>query len=455
MANLTFHGGALSVTGADYLIETEKSKILVDCGMFQGSKHTEEENYKTFPYDPSKIDAVFITHAHIDHTGRLPKLVKDGYSGPIYATEPTVDLSSEMLADSQGLIESESKGEHPPLYEEKDVEKTSRQFKSVRYKQEIQISEDIRARFQDAGHVLGSAIIELWVKENGKETKFVFSGDLGNPPMPLLSSTEQIDKADYVVIETTYGDRLHEDKEEKKGLLENAIEDTITNGGALIVPSFALERTQEILFEINKLVENNRIPKIPVFLDSPLAIRATEIYKKYSSYFNKEATDLIKSGDELFNFPNLKFTMSAEESKAINNTPSPKIIIAGSGMSTGGRILHHEMRYLPDQASTILFIGYQAEGTRGRRIRDGAKSVDIFGTKIPIRCKIRSIEGYSAHADQDELYSWVNNIHRGGDLKKVFCVQGENKAARAFAVRVQDNMAVKVTVPKQGDVFNF
>ena len=455
MAKLTFHGGALSVTGANYLIETERTKVLVDCGMVQGSRHALEENYKPFPYEPSKIDALFITHAHVDHTGRVPKLVKDGFTGPIYATEPTVDLANVMLVDSQGLIESESKGERPPLYNEKDVEKTAVQFKPVKYRQEIRVNDDIRVRLQDAGHILGSAIIELWVRENGKETKFVFSGDLGNPPTPLLEPTEYIDEADYVVVETTYGDRLHEDKKQRKGLLENAVEDTITSGGTLMVPSFALERTQEILLELNELVENNRIPEVPVFMDSPLAIRATEVYKKHTNYFNKEARALIESGDELFNFPNLKFTLSVPESKAINDVPPPKVIMAGSGMSTGGRILHHEMRDLPDPASTILFIGYQGAGTIGRRISDGAESVKIYGTEVPVRCKVRSIGGYSAHADQDGLYGWIDNMRGGGKLKKVFCVQGEEEAASAFALRVRDRMAVDATVPQPGDVFNF
>ncbi|MEX2144937.1 MAG: MBL fold metallo-hydrolase [Candidatus Spechtbacterales bacterium] len=463
MAKLTFHGGALSVTGANYLIETQKTKVLVDCGMMQGSRHAEEENYKSFPYDPSKVDAVFITHAHIDHTGRLPKLIKDGFAGPVYATEPTVELANVMLQDSQGLIEHEAEGKHPPLYGKKDVEKTKTQFKPVKYRQEIRVNEDIRVRFRDAGHILGSAIIELWVRENGKpfgdaqgkETKFVFSGDLGNPPTPLLNPTEFIDEADYVLVETTYGDRLHEDKAERKGILENVIEDTVTAGGTLMVPSFALERTQEMLFELNNLVENNRIPKVPVFIDSPLAIRATAVYKKHSKYFNRKAMGLVKKGDRLFEFPNLSFTMSVAESKAINEVPPPKVIIAGSGMSTGGRILHHELRYLQDPASTILFIGYQARGTLGRRIRDGAKSVKIYGTEVPVKCHIRSIGGYSAHADQEGLYEWIDVMRQGGKLKKVFCVQGEEEAANAFSVRVRDNMAVDAVVPKQGDVFEF
>lgn len=443
------------MTGANYLIETKKSKVLVDCGMIQGGKHCDDANYQPFPYEVSQIDAVLLTHAHIDHTGRLPKLVRDGFTGPIFATVPTAELAAVMLDDSQEIVESQCGKERGPLYSKKDVADTTAQFRAVDYGVGEQVTDDVRVRFQDAGHILGSAIIEVWVKEGEKETKIVFSGDLGNPPTPLLNLPEFIDSADYVLVESTYGDRLHEDRDRRRQLLEDAIEDTVTKGGTLMVPSFALERTQEILFELNHLVENQRVPRIPIFLDSPLAIEATAVYKKHSSFFNHRAMDLIKSGDALFHFPRLKFTKATAESKAINDVPSPKMIIAGSGMSTGGRILHHEKRYLPDEKSTLLIIGYQAEGTLGRRLLEGAQTVRIHGEKIPVRATVRAIGGYSAHADQNGLYNWVDHIRAGGGLKRVYCVQGEEKAANTLATKFRDFMAIEAEVPKQGDSFEF
>lgn len=460
MAKLTFHGGALSVTGGNYLLETQNSKILVDCGMFQGFREAEEENYEKFPYDASKIDAVFITHAHIDHIGRLPKLIKEGYKGPIYATPPTADLTPVMLEDSQHLLAAEAEDDnHPPLYTEKEVKLTEQQFKGVDYGKDIVVNDDIRVRLRDAGHILGSAIVEVYVTENGEEKKIVFSGDLGNSPAPLLNDIDYIEDADYVLVETVYGDRLHEDKEERKSILENSIEDVVTSGGTLMIPTFALERTQELLYEINSLMKNNRIPQVPIFLDSPLAIKATEVYRKYrknSMYFNDKTEEFIKEGHNLFQFPNLEITLKTEESKAINEVPAPKVIIAGSGMSTGGRIMHHEIRYLPDPKSMLLIIGYQANRTLGRRLFDGVKEVKIYGQEVSVRAKIRAIGGYSAHADQNGLYEWIANINRGKrELKKVFCIQGEEEAATAFAVRLRDNLAIDAEVPKPDDVFEF
>lgn len=464
---LTFHGGARSVTGANYLLETENSKILVDCGLSQGTRHAEKQNYKPFPYDASSIDAVFITHAHIDHTGLLPKLIKEGFRGKIYMTKPTKDFSKIMLEDSQGLMAYEAEREgREPLYSKKNVILTIDYIEGVDYGKKIKAAKDVVCRFRDAGHILGSAIIELWISEQKQGQflpkagpghafadvkKVVFSGDLGNPPVPLLRPTEFIDEADYVVVESTYGDRLHEKKEERKNLLEDAIEDTIKKGGTLMIPAFALERTQELLFELNSLVENLRIPKVPIFIDSPLAIDATKIYKKYPDYYNKKATYLIEGGDELFKFPRLKFTYKTEESKTINDAPPPKVIIAGSGMSTGGRILHHERRYLPDPNSMMLIIGYQAAGTLGRRVLDGAKTVKIFSETVPVRAHVRAIGGYSAHADQGALYHWVEHIKRGGKLKRVFAVQGEEGPALAFVQLVRDNLGVSAEAPIVGD----
>lgn len=453
MSILTFHGGARSVTGANYLLETKGSKILVDCGLIQGTRHAEKENYAKFPYDASKIDAVFATHAHIDHTGRLPKLVKEGFRGRIFMTRPTRDFAELMLKDSQSLMQSEAEREGEQLlFSEEDVDRTFEFVSTVEYGDIIEVTKDIKCRFRDAGHILGSAIIEVWAEDK----KFVFSGDLGNPPVPLLRPTEYIEEADYVVVESTYGDRRHEIREERKNLLEDAIEDIAARGGVLMIPSFALERTQELLYELNSLVENHKVPEISVFIDSPLAIKATDIYKKYSEYYNQKASYLIKSGDEVFKFPGLKFTYTSEESKAINNAPPPKVIIAGSGMSNGGRILHHERRYLSDQNSMILFIGYQVEGSLGRRIFDGSKktrpfTVRIFGEPVIVSCRVRAIGGYSAHADQEALYHWVESIKAGGKLKKVFAVQGEDGPSLALVQLLRDNLGVDAVAPMAGD----
>ena len=444
---LHFFGGTQMVTGSNFLLETKNAKILIDCGLFQGIQHVEDKNYEKFPFDPKKIDFLLVTHAHLDHIGRIPKLFKDGFKGKILATRPTKDFAYEMLLDSQGILEDEAKRFHKePLYKEIDVDKSIKLIEGVDYGEKINLGKGITCRFQDAGHILGSAIIEVWAEKK----KIVFSGDLGNPPVPLLRSTKFIEEADYVLIESTYGDRVHENKEHRQDVLENVIEDTVTQGGTLMIPAFALERTQELLFELNELVENHRIPQVPVFIDSPLAIRSLEIYKKYPEYYNQEATYLIESGDDLFKFPGLVFTETVEESKKINEVKPPKIIVAGSGMSTGGRILHHEIRYLPDPNSAILFASFQVAGSLGRRILDGAKEVKIFNENIVVRAKIRSIPAYSAHADQEMLRKWVDKIKR--PIKHVFVVQGEAGPALSLVQLIRDHLGIDASAPMLNEV---
>lgn len=443
---LHFYGGARWVTGVNYLLETKQTKILIDCGLFQGGGAARKMNRKRFAYQPKEIEAVLITHSHIDHIGRLPRLVKEGFRGKIFATRPTRDFVRIMLFDAERINREIAKTAGKEFaYDRTDVEKTLELFQPVDYQEKIKLNKKISLCFREAGHILGSAIIEVWAEDK----KIVFSGDLGNPPVPLLRPTEFIQEADYLVIESTYGDRIHEDKQQRKDLLENVIEDTVAQGGALLIPSFALERTQEILYELNELVENHRIPRIPIFLDSPLAIKLTEIYQRYPDYFNQKAVYLIKSGDELFKFPGLKMTLTAEESKKIKNVSSPKIILAGSGMSTGGRILHHEKRYLADPKNTLLIICYQVPGTLGRKILDGAKTVRISGQEVPNKIQVRAIGGYSAHADQAMLCNWVRPMK--DTLKKVFVVQGEEKPALALTQQIRDHLGLPAKAPEMGE----
>ena len=455
---LYFYGGAGAVTGANYLIECSGTKILIDCGLQQGGRVAEKENYSKFPYNPAEISAVFLTHAHVDHSGRIPKLYKEGFRGKIFGTHPTLDLARINLDDSLHLLkkEAEDSGQEP-LFSEEDLVEVWKLTHGRAYHQEIKINSDIKVKFNEAGHILGSSIIEVFLNESNPSTtlgtsrkiKIVFSGDLGNPPTPLLKPTEFINEADYVLVESAYGDRLHEGRSQRKEKLKEVVEAAVKNGGALMIPAFALERTQELLFELNSLVESGRIKRVPVFIDSPLAIKATAIYQKYSDYFNSDAAYLIKSGDDLFNFPGLQFCLTTESSKAINDVPSPKIIIAGSGMSEGGRILHHERRYLPDPKSTLLIIGYQTQNTLGRRLLDGAQEVKMFGEVVPVRAEVKAIGGYSAHADQAKLLDWVGRIKK---VKKVFVVQGEVGPASVLAGKIKDNFGVEAEVPQAREV---
>jgi len=450
--NLKFLGANKNVTGSCFLLKTKKKNILIDCGIFQGYD-VFQRNYEDLSFDPKEVDFVLITHSHLDHIGRLPKLVKGGFKGKIISTAPTKNLAPIMLEDSYYIMKGQAKSlGKEPFFGRKDLRELKKLWEPIDYDEKVKLSPNIECRFINAGHILGSATIEVWVKEGNKKKKIVFSGDLGNPPVPLLDAPQFVKEADYVVLESTYGDRVHEDREERKELLENAIEDVITSKGTLMIPTFALERSQEILYELNSLVENHRIPQIPIFIDSPLAIKALDVYKEYPELYNKKASYLVESGDDLFQFKGLKLCETTEESKKINNLEPPKVIIAGSGMSTGGRILHHEIRYLSDPQNCLLIICYQAEGTLGRKIFDGAQKVDIFGESIPVNCRVEAIGGYSSHADQPRILDWVKKIEK--PIEKIFMVHGERKASEELAQITRDKLAISTTIPDFREEFS-
>jgi len=442
---LTFHGGAKMVTGANYLLEAGGEKILIDCGLHQGSNFCEKHNWEPFPYDPKEISTVFVTHSHIDHIGRLPKLTRDGFRGKVYSTWPARDFGAIMLRDSDHILAKEA--EHfkkPILFTEDDIQKLISLWQGVEYHEPVKVG-PFKVTFYNAGHILGSSFV---VVEVGKE-KIVFSGDLGNSPAPIIGPWEVYEGgATYALVESTYGDRIHENLPERKEILEDLIEDTVKRRGVLMIPAFAMERTQELIFEINDLIQNGRIPRVPVFLDSPLAIKVTEVYRKYDRYFAHTGSEGRGDIGHLFKFPDLKMTFTTEESKSINEVPPPKVIIAGSGMSHGGRIIHHERRYLQDPNSTLLVVGYQVQGSLGRQILDGAQTVKILGEAVPVRCRVKAVGGYSAHADQPQLMSWLRPMRY--TLKKAFVVQGEEGPSAALERKIIDELAVQAVIPNLG-----
>jgi len=459
---LSFLGATQNVTGSRFLVEADGHRFLIDCGMHQ-DRELRERDWDPFPVEPSSIDAVLITHAHLDHCGYVPRLVKKGFAGPVYCTPATAEIMKISLLDSAHLQESDAenkrrrheregrRGPHPeePLYTVEDAEKSFPQLHPIRCKEPLELSAGVSATYHDAGHILGSAMIALDVHPNGDKRRIIFTGDIGRWDRPIVRNPSTFEQADYVVMESTYGNRLHADVEEIDGQLEQVINDAVKIGGNIIVPSFAIERAQELLYHMRELLAANRIHHMLVFLDSPMAIRVTEVFRNHPELYDAEAREVLKDGGSPFDFPTLVAVSTADQSKALNYLGGSAMIIAGSGMVTGGRIKHHLVNNISRPQSTILFVGYQAVGTLGRQIVDGAEEVRIFGEKYPVRARIEQIQGFSSHADQNELMRWLSAIKN--TPRKVFVVHGEKESSEEFARVVAEQRKCDVVIPGYRD----
>lgn len=445
-----FYGAAKEVTGTCYLLETGSHKVLIDCGIYQGGNGDSQRNLLPFPFKPSEIDAVFVTHPHMDHVGRVPQLVKRGYRGPIFATPPTVELAQLLWHDMLNVMKDAKKRDKiEPMYDLHDVERSTEKLEDVEYGKEVAICAGaITAVFHDAGHVLGSSFIEFRV--DGKT--IVFSGDVGNDDVPLMRPTARLPAIDALVVESTYGDRLHEAPETRVASLREAVKDVIAKKGVLMIPTFAIERTQEIIMTLHHLAERGEIPRVPVFLDSPLAIAATHVYEEYSRYFNDDAEKEILSGHDLFKLPGFLATKTVDMSKKINEVIAPKVILAGAGMMTGGRILHHLVRYLPDPNSMLMIVGFQAAGTIGRKLYEGARLVRIHGQDVHVNATVKSVGAWSAHADQAKILRWIGEAEK--KPKVVLITHGEEHAAEALSRKLLRDMHIDAYVPSPGQVFD-
>ena len=456
-STVRFYGGAGSVTGSNFMLDTGESKFLVDCGLFQGENALEKSNWEKWSFDPKEITALINTHAHIDHIGRIPKLVKDGYRGPIISTEATRALAEPMLMDAMELNVHEAKKLGlEPLYNEDDIAQAMKQWEGIGYHEKRQLESGVTLEFFNSGHILGSAL----AKFSREGRAIVFSGDLGGGNSPLLPLAEVPEGVQYLLIESVYGDRKREDDSHRRDRLENIIEDTMARQGTLLIPAFSTERTQDLLYEIRSLILEKRVPDVPVYIDSPLAEKITAAYLKYPNYFNEDIQKKIEAGEHIFSFPNLHFIENMQESETLDHNSGPKILIAGSGMSNGGRVVGHEKKILPDEKSTLLIVGYQAAGSLGRRLVEGAKKVKMYGLRgqpaedVAVRCKVQSMYGYSAHMDGEQLLEFVNKMSEpvGGQasLEEVFVVMGEPASANFLVQRIRDYLSVKASAPLVG-----
>jgi metallo-beta-lactamase family protein len=461
MASITFLGGTGTVTGSKYLFENAKQRVMIDCGLFQGLKELRKRNWSALPVDVHSLDAVILTHAHIDHTGYLPRMVKQGYHGPVYANSATVDLLKIMLMDSAHLQEEDARflnkigaTKHKPalpLYDKQDAEKAISLLESVSYGSTFDVFPGVEAKLKDAGHILGSSFVNLyWENDEGEKRKCVFSGDLGRANRPILKDPSTIYHADYLLVESTYGNRLHENNHPEK-VLERIINETVRKKGSVIIPSFAVGRTQELLYILRDMEERKAIPELPVFVDSPMAINATDITSKHIASQNLDARLLHIKGVDAFRTKQTVFTKTREESQKINGMTEPCIIISASGMLTGGRILHHLKYRLHDDKNTVLFIGYQAEGTRGRAMLNGKKKIKIHGEHIPVKARVEQISGFSAHADYEEILAWLAGLVEAP--KSVFIVHGEPDASSGMAEKIKDTFHWTVHIPQYQEKF--
>lgn len=456
---IKFCGATIGVTGSCHLLYTERHRVLLDCGQFQGNKEMDALNYEPFPFDPTAVEAVVLSHAHIDHCGRIPLLVKRGFKGDIYCTDATADLLRVMLLDSAYIHEKDAEwqskknartGKPPvePLYTVDDAERSLKLVKPILYDQLVEINDEMKIVFNDAGHILGSAITEIWVTENEQTSKIVFSGDLGVNNRPILRDPKKIKKADYLIMESTYGNRLHPENSTSIDRLIHIIKDTVKRGGSVIIPAFAVGRTQELIYELNMFYEHHPeykelLDDLYVYIDSPMATTATEVFRKNAQVFDEETKQLILSGDNPLDFKNLIFTRSTAESQALNMNRESKIIISASGMCEAGRIRHHLKHNLWDSRNSIVFVGYQAEGTLGRALIEGAKEVKLFGETIMVAAEIHNLEGFSGHADQNGLLDWLGGFQK--IPKQIFLVHGEEQSKIDFAKVVQERLGLSTT----------
>lgn len=456
---LNFFGAARNVTGSCYYVEANGMRLLIDCGLYQ-ERDLKPRNWADFPVPPNTIDAVLLTHAHLDHCGRLPRLVKEGFRGTVYATSATAEIANIIMLDAAHIQEEDIKHKmkrhersgkkspfpYEPLYTMEDAEKVNRLFSKVRYNTKVPIGEGITAEFREAGHVFGSSSIRLEVEQGGEKRTILFSGDVGRWNLPIMRDPFQFEHADYVLVESTYGDRVHDRVGDIPGELERVINETYEAGGNVVIPSFALERTQELLFHLNNLLKEDRIPHLLAFVDSPMAVKITEVFKKHPELFDEETMAQVRAGEKPCDFPGLTMSRTVDQSKSINHIKGSAIIIAGSGMCTGGRIKHHLKNNISRPECTILFVGYQAHGTLGRTILDQPEKVRIFGEEQPVAARIERISGFSAHADQNELHQWLSSIQE--PPRKVFIVHGEESAATAFQQFLGEKTGWTCVVPE-------